>query len=249
MQSNVIQTDQLCFSYDKTGPTLQSVCIEIKEKEFIAVFGPNGGGKTTLLKLILGLLKPTRGNIWLLGDSPEKTRHLVGYVPQRIKFDKDFPITTLDVVMMGALHQLTRWGRYPRDTKQLAKQLLDTVGLSHRQEACFGSLSGGEAQRALIARALMAKPQLLILDEPTAHIDDKGEERVYELLAELNKEMTIVMVTHDLQTVVSRVNRLLCVQTQVTSLHASTVCEHFALGLYHTPLTSPSHFATLGPSC
>lgn len=249
MSTNVIQTDQLSFFYDQKTPTLEKVCIEIKEKEFIAVFGPNGGGKTTLLKLMLGLLKPTEGKIWLLGDAPEKTRHLVGYVPQRIKFDKDFPITTLDVVMMGALHQLTPWGRYPKGTKGLAEQMLETVGLSHRKEALFGSLSGGEAQRALIARALMAKPQLLILDEPTAHIDDEGERLVYELLATLNKEMTILMVTHDLQTVVSRVNRLLCVQTQVTSLQTSTVCEHFALGLYHTPLSSPSHFAKLGPPC
>jgi zinc transport system ATP-binding protein len=124
-----------------------------------------------------------------------------------------------------------------------ALQALEKVGLSHKAKASFGTLSGGEAQRALIARAIIDTPKLLILDEPTANIDPEGEQSILEQLRELNKSMTILMVTHVLQTIVDKVGRLLCVQKKVSSLQAREICEHFALGLYHTPLSSKNHFS------
>lgn len=242
MKEKVLCIEHLSFDYDGMM-VLENVNVEILQGEFIGIFGPNGGGKTTLLKLILGLLRPKSGKVLLLGKSPVETRHLVGYVPQTLRIDRDFPISVLEVVMMGALRKIGWLGRYPPSVRQGALEALERVGLSHRQKASFGTLSGGEAQRALIARALIDSPKLLILDEPTANIDPEGEQSILEQLRELNKTMTILMVTHVLQTIVDKVGRLLCVQRQVSSLQAKEVCEHFALGLYHTPLSSKNHFS------
>ncbi len=242
MMDKALSIEKLNFHYD-TLPTLEDVNLSIDSGEFVGIFGPNGGGKTTLLKLILGLLHPQKGKVRLFGLSPVEARYLIGYVPQSIRFDRDFPISVLEVVMMGALRKLNWLGRYPSEVKVHARQALERVGLSHKEKASFGTLSGGETQRALIARAIVDNPRMLILDEPTANIDPKGEQSIHELLVELNKTMTILMVTHDLQTIVDKVGRLLCVQRKVTSLKAKEVCEHFALGLYHTPLTSKHHFS------
>jgi zinc transport system ATP-binding protein len=236
------------FSYDKT-PVLQGVNLLIQEKEFIGIFGPNGGGKTTLLQLILGFLRPQKGKISLLGKDPQETRQRVGYVPQSLRFDQEFPLTVLDLVLMGALNQLNWLGRYPSEVQDKAATLLARVGLKGKEKTPFGALSGGQAQKALIARSLLSEPLLLILDEPTAHVDPEGERSIHELLMELKTQMAILMVTHDLQTILDKVGRLLCVQNRVLSLKTSEVCEHFALGLYHTPLATP-HSKIKGPfSC
>ncbi len=232
----------LDFSYDSLL-TLEAVNVQIENGEFVGIFGPNGGGKTTLLKLILGLLHPQKGKVLLFGLPPELARHLIGYVPQSIAFDKAFPISVEEVVMMGALRKLNWLGKYPVEVKKKARASLEKVGLSHKMKSAFGTLSGGEAQRALIARAIIDNPQMLILDEPTANIDPEGEQNIHQLLLQLNKSMTILMVTHDLQTIVDKVGKLLCVQHNVTTLAAKEICEHFALGLYHTPLSSKNHFS------
>jgi zinc transport system ATP-binding protein len=242
MKPPALQIHNLSFKYDN-NVVLENVDFTIGEGEFVGIFGPNGGGKTTLLKLILGFLQPSSGKVQLFGRSPEEARELIGYVPQSIRFDKDFPISVLEVVMMGALKKLNWLGRYPSEVKQKALYALERVGLSHKAKSSFGTLSGGEAQRTLIARAIMDDPLLLILDEPTANIDPLGQQSIHTQLAELNKTMTILMVTHDLQTIIDKVEKLLCVQRKVTCLKAKEVCEHFALGLYHTPLSSKHHFS------
>jgi len=248
MNDAFISCKNLSFSYDKTQ-VLIDASFTIYPNEFIAIFGPNGGGKTTLVKLILGFLNPSKGTLSLFNKSPEKTRHLVGYVPQRLHFDPHFPISLMDVVLMGALDRLTAWGRIPKEVLTLLDEALERVCLSHKKQAPFSSLSGGEMQKALIARAILNKPKLLILDEPTAHIDDAGEQSIHALLQELKQEMSILMVTHDLQTILDKVGRLLCVQKTVQSLQPQEICEHFALGLYHTPLSSSLHFKkTKGPN-
>jgi zinc transport system ATP-binding protein len=248
MNEPILTIQDLDFSYGQT-PALRGVNIEMHSHEFIGIFGPNGGGKTTLLKLILGFLQPQKGKVLLFGEAPEKTRHLIGYVPQSARFDRDFPITVLNVVMMGALQNLSWLGTYPAGTKEKALQALSQVGLEKKIKSPFGTLSGGEAQRALIARAILNDPRLLILDEPTANIDPEGERSIHDLLVELNKTRGILMVTHDLQTILDKVGRLLCVQTQVTSLKTAEICEHFALGLYHTPLSTKHQFAKGPFSC
>jgi zinc transport system ATP-binding protein len=224
-------------------PALEDVNVEIFQGEFVGIFGPNGGGKTTLLKLIMGLLHPQKGKISLFGRPPQEMCQLIGYVPQAMRFDRDFPISALEVVMMGSLRKLSWWGTYPADAKRKALNALDCVGLAHKAKSSFGTLSGGEAQRILIARAIVDEPSLLLLDEPTANVDMEAEQNIYAQLTHLNKTMTILMVTHDLQTIVDKVGKLLCVQRRVSCLKAKEVCEHFALGLYHTPLTSKGHFS------
>ena len=241
-QRPIISVQDLSFCYDKT-PVLEKVSFSVESGEFIGIFGPNGGGKTTLLKLLIGILKPDRGTISLLGKDPRESRGEVGYVPQVLRFDKDFPISVLEVVLMGALSKLTWWGSYPKEAVEAAHEALKRVGLLDFARASFGTLSGGQAQRALIARAIVAKPSILILDEPTASVDPQAEQEIHHLLAELNKSLTIIMVTHDLQSIIDKAKRLLCVHRQVTSMHSREVCEHFALGLYHTPLTSKDHFS------
>ncbi len=236
----VLTVEHVCFRYDNV-PTLDDVTFEVLDGEFVGIFGPNGGGKTTLLKLIMGMLKPQSGVIRLFGQPPKETRHLIGYVPQAMRFDRDFPISALEVVMMGCLKKLNVWGRYPKEVEHKAVHALERVGLAHKAKSSFGTLSGGEAQRTLIARAIVDEPKLLVLDEPTASVDPQAQQGIYQQLAELNQTMTILMVTHDLQTIVDKVGKLLCVHRQVNCLKPKEVCEHFALGLYHAPLTT-QHF-------
>lgn len=242
MTDNIISIDHLFFSYNNQS-ILEDVNITVQPNEFIVVFGPNGGGKTTFFKLILGFLEPKKGSVRVLHKHPKQTRHLMGYVPQMQHVDRMFPICVLDVVMMGCLAQLNRWGRFPKAVHDLAIQALKKVDLVHKAKASFGSLSGGETQRALIARALVDSPKILLLDEPTANVDPQAEKSIYELLKELNKNTTILTVSHDLQTVIDKASRLICINRQATSLQAKEICEHFALGLYHTPLTNPQHFS------
>ena len=218
-----------------------SLCIH--KGEFVGLFGPNGGGKTTLLQLIMGFLTPTRGSIRLFDHSPKKMRTHIGYVPQHVRFDRAFPISVLEVVLLGCLSKLSWWGRFLPESKERARYALEKVALSHKASFPFGTLSGGEAQRVLIARAIVDQPQLLLLDEPTSSVDPHAEQTIYQLLLELNKTMTILMVSHDLQTILNKVQRFICVHRRVTTFETRQVCEHFALGLYHTPLTSNDHFS------
>ncbi|MGB7128547.1 MAG: ABC transporter ATP-binding protein [Candidatus Rhabdochlamydia sp.] len=240
--TDIISIHQLFFSYNHQS-ILEDVNITVHPNEFIVVFGPNGGGKTTFFKLILGLLRPKKGWVKVLNKHPKHTRHLMGYVPQMQQVDRSFPICVLDVVMMGCLGKLNCWGRFPKAMRKLGLQALEKVGLLHKEKAPFGSLSGGETQRALIARAIVDHPKILLLDEPTANVDPQAEKSIYQLLKELNADMTILMVSHDLQTIIDKASRLICVNRQATSLQTKEVCEHFALGLYHTPLTNPQHFS------
>jgi zinc transport system ATP-binding protein len=237
----ILSVQHVSFSYDK-APILEQASFSIEKGEFIGIFGPNGGGKTTLLKLLIGILKPDSGMIRLFGKDPQESRGEVGYVPQVLRFDRDFPISALEVVLMGALSTMNWWGSYPKEAMTAAHEALERVGLLDFAQAPFGTLSGGQAQRVLIARAIMNKPQILILDEPTASVDPQAEREIHHLLSELNRSLTVIMVTHDLQSIIDKAKRLLCVHRQVTSMHAQEVCEHFALGLYHTPLTSRDHF-------
>ncbi len=227
-----VEVENLFFSYGEE-PILEGVSFSVTEGEYIAIFGPNGGGKTTLLKLLLGFLEPKRGKISLFGKEPALERSQLAYVPQAIRFDKQFPISVLEVVLQGRLRELSWWGRFNEEVEEEARSALHLVGLCDLVNRPFGTLSGGQAQRVLIARALISRPKLLFLDEPTANIDAQGEGEIYRLLAKLKKEMTIVMVTHDLEGAINQVDRVFLVQKTVTPLLPKDVCEHFAMGLYH----------------
>lgn len=226
----ILSLKNVSFSYNKT-PILENVSLSIETGDFIGIFGPNGGGKTTLLQLILGFLKADKGTIEFKGNLKE-----IGYVPQIARLDKQFPITVEEVVQMGLLAKLSLFGTLKAEHKQAALEALDKVGMLPFKNHSFGKLSGGQAQRVLIARAIVSNPKCLILDEPTASIDPEAEEEVLSILRSLKGKITILMVTHDLQTIIHNVEKLLCVHRHIHVLSPSEVCEHFGLGLYHSPL-------------
>lgn len=231
--SAAITVTDLSFYY-QSSVILKNTSFQIDSGEFIGIIGPNGGGKTTLLKLLMGFMKPASGKIEIHGAPQEKQ---MAYVPQTVRFDPQFPISVFEVVLSGRLSHLPWHGRYSQKDKQLASEALNQVGLSKELHSkAYGKLSGGQAQRVLIARALVSQPQILLLDEPTASVDPQAEADIYQLLNSLKGTMTILMVTHNLKTAISQVERVLCVQGCVLSLKPEEVCEHFGIGLYHTPL-------------
>lgn len=195
---------------------LEKISLNVQEHEFLGIIGPNGGGKTTLLKAILGLVQPQTGTIRIFGQSGEKGRRQIGYVPQFSRFDRRFPISVEEVVLMGRLARRSPWFvRFADQDRILVESLLarlEIADLKHRQ---IGQLSGGQLQRVLIARALAVDPRILILDEPTASVDSASKTRIYEILKELNKEMTILIVTHDLSAVSSNIDKIACLNQQL----------------------------------
>ncbi|MDP1879993.1 MAG: ABC transporter ATP-binding protein [Parachlamydiaceae bacterium] len=250
MNHPIVDASGLFFSY-KTKNVLQNIHFKIYPGEFIGVIGPNGGGKTTLLKLIMGFLQLTQGHLKVFGESPIiKAGQLskIAYVPQSMRYDKDFPISVMEVVLSGRLSHLPWYGSFRKEDRQAAMDALEQVRLVHLAQASFGTLSGGQAQRVLIARALVSQPQLLLLDEPTASVDQQAEAEIYSVLSELKGKMTILMVTHDLKAALDVVERILCVQGGVVSLKPQEVCEHFALGLYHIPLMQSSISSESSPN-
>lgn len=212
-ESAVIEVRGLSFRYDQ-APVLSDVHLDIWPADSVCIVGPNGGGKTTLIKLILGLLSPDRGTIRVLGRTPEEARLQIGYVPQYAHYDPQFPISVRDVVCMGRLSGSFA-GRYSKIDKEHAMAALAKTGLADLATRPFASVSGGQRQRALIARALASGGEILILDEPTANIDHESEVRFFDLLSELNKEMTILMVTHEVGFASSFFKRIACVNRQV----------------------------------
>lgn len=234
-ESPIIDVDRVSFAY-QDSLVLKEVSFMINPGEFVGIIGPNGGGKTTLLKLILGFIKPAAGHISIFGAAPRIAPDAVSYVPQSLRFDKQFPISVMELVLGGRLSHLPWYGKYCQEDLNAAKEALQRVGMLDFQNRSFGNLSGGQAQRALIARALASKPKLLLLDEPTASVDNQAEADIYSILKGLQGEITIVMVTHNLQATIELVDKVICVQQTATTLNPDQICEHFALGLYHAPL-------------
>ncbi|MFP4349750.1 MAG: metal ABC transporter ATP-binding protein [Desulfococcaceae bacterium] len=213
-QHPIVEIENVSFAYN--GETvLRNVNLRVLPRDFIAVIGPNGGGKTTLLKLILGLLKPDRGRIRVNGESPHKASSSIGYVPQDVHINRRFPITALDVVLMGKLDPKKRWSRRSASNRQDAMTALDRLGMADHAQSRMGMLSGGERQRVFIARALVTRPKLLLLDEPTASIDTRGQAEFFELLKEINGEMTILAVSHDLLVISRYVKSVACVNQKL----------------------------------
>ncbi len=210
----VITIENLSFKYNSV-PVLENASLTINEKDFVWVVGPNGGGKTTLLKLILGLLRPETGTIRVLGKSPLQARTRLGYMPQYAHLDPQFPVNAMDIVLMGRLGDGNRWGPFRKSDKEAAERALRDVGLWDMRDKSFATLSGGQQRRLLIARALACEPEILLLDEPTANLDLTVERELYELLRRLNKKLTIVMVSHDPAFVSQFVERVVCVNRKV----------------------------------
>lgn len=231
-----VSVQNLCFSYEKQVSILDQISFDVQAGQFVGIFGPNGGGKTTLLRLLLGLLKPTSGKISILGKSPEEMSDQIGYVPQVRRFDKQFPISVLDVVLQGCLSSYRGFGGFSSKAKKDAFEALEKVHLQDKANQAFGTLSGGQIQRTLIARALVSKPKVLLLDEATVGIDPEALEEIFQFLLTLHGKITMILVTHELQAIAKETDFLLCVNRDLTKFSPQQVCEHFAMGLYHPPL-------------
>ncbi len=218
----IVQIRDLDFAYN--GQTvLEAVNLEIQERDFMAMIGPNGGGKTTLLKLMLGLLRPDRGDIQVMGSSPAAVSHQIGYVPQDVHINRSFPITALDVVLMGKLAPGKRWSPNSKQDRRDALDALERIDVAGAAQRRIGELSGGQRQRVFIARALVTRPRLLLLDEPTASIDTKGQTNFYRLLKRLNEEVSIVVVSHDLLAVSTYVKSVACVNRRTYYHHQAEI--------------------------
>jgi len=194
---------------------LEEVFLEVEEGDFLGLIGPNGGGKTTLLKAILGLIKPSRGRVLVFGMKPEAARTRVGYLPQKSLFDQKFPVSSVEVVMMGRYGRKGLFGRYCAEDKDAALAALAAVGMEEQADREIGALSGGQQQRIFVARALVSEPDLLLLDEPATGIDSSRQREFYELLRDLNEDMTIIMVSHDISAVSTYVKKIACVNRKL----------------------------------
>jgi zinc transport system ATP-binding protein len=205
----VIDVRDVCFSYNG-HEVLHNVTFSVAPHALVAVVGPNGGGKTTLLKLLLGEYAPRYGTIRVLGAEPAAVRMRVGYVPQAAPFDPAFPVSVNEAVLMGRVAK-SRFGYYGRADRAAAQLALERVGLSGFGRRAFAELSGGERQRVLIAQALAGGSELLLLDEPVANVDPEHASRLYELFKALTQEVTVMMVSHNLSVVTGHATHVLCI--------------------------------------
>lgn len=231
--TNLLEVTNVDAGYDNQR-ILHGVNLTVKPLDFIGIIGPNGGGKTTFLKLIIGLLTPTNGNI---------TKHKdlkIGYLPQINSIDKQFPITVREVVLSGRYASSSWWRKPSSKTLKKCDELLQFVGLEHKQHAAIGDLSGGQMQRVFLCRALISEPNLLILDEPNTYVDKAFEEDLYKLLAELNKTLAVILVSHDVGTVSSLVKTIACVNGGL-HYHASNKITNDLLQSYNCPIELISH--------
>lgn len=210
MKNPVIEIEKLSFSYNGSA-ILRQVDLEVGRGEFLGIIGPNGGGKSTLLKLILGLLSPDQGHIKVLGTTPVRARRRIGYCPQYGSFERGFPITVSEAVHHARLRGWRPFQRLSEQDNEIVARAMADMGLSGKERTPIADLSGGQLQRVLIARALACEPEILLLDEPVAHVDPLGGAGLFEKLRELSEQLTILVVSHDIGFISSYVNRVACV--------------------------------------
>lgn len=240
MNEPIIILNGVSFRYNELS-VLEDICLTIRNKDFLGIVGPNGSGKSTLLKLILGLLSPQQGTIKVFGNSPEEARLKIGYVPQFATFDRNFPISVLNTVLQGRLGKTRTLFGYRRQDREAARQALSEVEILDLEQRPLTALSGGQLQRVLIARALACNPEVLILDEPTAHIDPKVEEGVFELLKRLNERLTVIVVSHDVGFITRYITRVACLNRRLVCHPAAELTGKMIEELYGGPLKVVQH--------
>ena len=239
-EDSVIKIRDLHFNYGDV-PILEDINIDIQRKEFIGMVGPNGSGKTTLLKIILGLLAPDHGTVEVLGKPPVQSVKDVGYMPQLAPFSRDFPISVEETVLMGRLGKTSSMGFFRKEDKQLAAESMEAVEILDLRKRSIGSLSGGQLQRALIARALTCNPEIMILDEPTANVDMKVEKDIFDLLKKLNEKITIIVVTHDIGFISQYIDRVACINRTLICHPTSELTGETIENLYGTHVHMVHH--------
>ncbi|MEA1960463.1 MAG: ABC transporter ATP-binding protein [Bacillota bacterium] len=233
---------------DSLGVRYGSICalhdinLEIDDGDFLGIIGPNGGGKSTLLKAILGLVEPSHGEIKVFDQNPLISRKAIGYVPQAASIDRQFPISVREAVLMGRLSgQRSFFHRYSKQDKEIAHYYMKELEILDLADRQIGQLSGGQFQRVLIARALSVKPRMLLLDEPTASLDAASSSHIYSLLQQLNKELTIILVTHDTLAVSSYVKSIACINHTLYYHGEPNLNNDLVMQLYGCPVDLIAH--------
>jgi zinc transport system ATP-binding protein len=222
-------------------PVLEDVNLSLDAGEYLAVLGPNGGGKTTLLKVILGLIRPDRGEVRVFGVPPERARGRIGYAPQFFRFDLDFPIRVIDVVLMGRLAKSRLLRPTTRRDRAVAEAMLAKVEMDELADRQIGKLSGGQLQRVLIARALAVEPQLLLLDEPTASLDERIGHSIWELIEKLSHELTVVLVSHDIGAISRYVRSVACLNRRLFFHPSKALTPEILEATYGCPIELVAH--------
>jgi zinc transport system ATP-binding protein len=236
----VIELDSVSFSFG-AAPVVVDVDLEVQAGEFLGLVGPNAGGKSTLLRLILGLLEPQSGRIRVLGREPRQVSRFLGYVPQHPRFSRDFPVTVEQTVLVGRLSGALSLGGWRRADREAAHQALTEVEAADLRGRQIGTLSGGQLQRVLLARALVSNPRILILDEPTANIDQRMESDIFDLLRTLNERMTILLVSHDVAFISSYVGRVACINRTLVCHHTDAIDGQVIQDLYGEDVRMVAH--------
>lgn len=231
MTHPIIQIEELYAAYDEKT-VLRNVNLSVYERDFLGIIGPNGGGKTTLIKNILGLHQPQKGKIRFYKEGKEVPEINMGYLPQYNNIDKKFPISVYEVILSGLSKQKSIFRKYSNEQHELVRQMIVRMGLEGMDKRAIGELSGGQLQRALLGRALVSNPEVIILDEPNTYIDKRFEAKLYSLLEDINKETAIILVSHDIGTVLKNVKTIACVNETVhyhphTEVPTEWLEEHF----------------------
>lgn len=231
MPNPIIQISDLYAAYEEKT-VLSHVDLTVYERDFLGIIGPNGGGKTTLIKSILGLHQPQKGKIHFYKNGKEVPEINMGYLPQYNHIDKKFPISVYEVILSGLSKQKSIFQRYSNEQHELVRQMIIQMGLEGMDKRAIGELSGGQLQRALLGRALVSNPEVIILDEPNTYIDKRFEAKLYSLLEEINKERAIILVSHDIGTILKNVKTIACVNETVhyhphTEVPTEWLEEHF----------------------
>lgn len=238
MTTKAVELSHISIKYNEQL-VLDDINFSIEENDFVAIIGPNGGGKTTLLKVILGLLTPDSGEVKVFAKEPKKARDLIGYLPQKLVFDPDFPISVFETVLTGRYHGLFKG--YTKNDREAVLQALKDVGMDELSDRQISKLSGGQMQRVFIARAIVREPKLLLMDEPMASIDPEMQHSFYQLMSKLKDKMAIVLVSHDVGAVSTHVDTIACLNRK---LFYHGPVENAADGLeevYHCPIDLISH--------
>ncbi|MBN2047844.1 MAG: metal ABC transporter ATP-binding protein [Anaerolineaceae bacterium] len=236
----IIKIENLWAGYDDE-PVIENVNFTIRAGDFIGLIGPNGGGKSTLIRCILGLITPFRGSIKIMGEPVESGRRYVGYVPQNVLFDRDFPISVIEVVLMGRLSQKGWLKHFNARDYAAAEKALRQVNMLHLKNRPISDLSGGQRQRIYIARALVAEPKILILDEPTSSVDANESENIYQLLAEMNDEVTILLISHDISVISAYTKTIGCLNRTLIYHENKELTGEMLEDTYHCPVDLIAH--------
>jgi zinc transport system ATP-binding protein len=238
--NTVISLQDVWVRYGSTS-ALEAVNLQVEALDFLGLIGPNGGGKTTLLKVLLGLIVPQRGNVKVFDRPVRQARPYIGYVPQGLEFDRAFPIRVAEVVRMGRLGRGKLFRSHNAQDEAIVRRSLAQVGMADLGDRPIGALSGGQRQRVYIARALASEPQLLLLDEPTANVDSKVQQSIYELLQELNQTLTIVMISHDLGAVSRSVKTVGCLNRRLHYHNDRRLTPQMIEATYQCPVDLIAH--------